>query len=75
MKKTSFHVVPQKGKWAIKQEKKTPLQSTRTKKEAIEKAKKIAKNKKTELIIHNKNGKISNRNSYGNDPCPPKDKK
>ncbi|NTU74289.1 DUF2188 domain-containing protein [Candidatus Roizmanbacteria bacterium] len=35
----------------------------------------IAKTQKTELVIHNQDGKISNKNSFGNDPCPPKDKK
>lgn len=29
----------------------------------------------TEHVIHNSNGRISEKNSYGNDPCPPKDKK
>ena len=26
-------------------------------------------------IIHGLDGKIQNKNSYGNDPCPPRDKK
>jgi hypothetical protein len=26
------------------------------------------------LFIHGKNGQIQNRNSYGNDPFPPRDK-
>jgi len=46
-----------------------------TKQPAIEHAKKIAINQKAELVIHGKNGKIQNSNSYGNDPCPPLDKK
>ena len=31
-----------------------------------------AKRDKTEHIIHNKDGEIASRNSYGNDPYPPK---
>lgn len=46
-----------------------------TKEEAINLAIIICKNQKSELFVHNKNGKIAYRNSYGNDPCPPKDKK
>ncbi|RMC97795.1 DUF2188 domain-containing protein [Clostridium autoethanogenum] len=45
-----------------------------TKKETINRARQISKNQKTEMIIHNMNGKISNSDSHGNDPCPPKDK-
>ena len=36
---------------------------------------KTAISQKAEHIIHNKNGKIGARNSYGNDPHPPKDNK
>jgi|688.fasta_scaffold51129_6 hypothetical protein len=46
-----------------------------TKKEALSKGKEIAINKKLEHVIHNLNGVVSNSNSYGNDPNPPKDKK
>ena len=33
---------------------------------------KTAINQKAEHVIHNLNGKIGSRNSYGNDPHPPK---
>lgn len=46
-----------------------------TKEDMIKKATEVAKNDEAELIIHNKDGKISNSNSYGNDPCPPRDEK
>jgi len=46
-----------------------------TKKEAMEKSREIAKNQGLELIPHKQDGKISNPNSYGKDPNPPKDKK
>ena len=35
----------------------------------------IAKNQNTELFVHRQDGTIRNRNSYGNDPNPPKDKR
>lgn len=34
-----------------------------------------AKQEKSELIPHGKDGKIQNPNSYGKDPIPPVDKK
>lgn len=34
-----------------------------------------ARNDGAELIPHKKDGTIQNPNSYGGDPCPPKDKK
>ena len=35
----------------------------------------IAKKEKLEMIIQKRDGTICERNSYGNDPCPPRDKK
>ena len=70
------HVVPQNGDWAVKGEgnfRNTKI--TETKSEAVNRARKIARNMKTELVIHNNDGKISDKDSYGNDPHPPNDKK
>lgn len=47
----------------------------RTQADAISAGRRIAINRRCELIIQGKNGKIRNTNSYGNDPCPPKDNK
>lgn len=47
----------------------------KTKKEAKEEGRKIAKENGAEHIIHDKDGKIQESNSYGNDPFPPEDKK
>jgi len=60
--------------WAVKGEGNTKVTKiTKTQKEAIDIAKKIAKNQKSELYIQNRAGKIRSKDSYGNDPCPPKD--
>lgn len=70
------HVTTHSDGWQVKGENNSKATKvTSTKNEAIEIAKKIAQNQKSELIIHTKDGKISEKNSYGNDPCPPKDKK
>lgn len=39
-----------------------------TQEKAIRKARKIAINQKSEVVIHGVNGKIRDKNSYGNDP-------
>jgi len=75
MAKKSTHVVPNKAKggWDIKQS--GAIRSSAhiaTKREAIERARKISKNQKTELVIHNRDGKIARKDSHGNDPFPPK---
>ena len=45
----------------------------KTQKDAIEYGKEIAINQKSELVIHGVDGKIRDKDSYGNDPQPPKD--
>jgi hypothetical protein len=47
----------------------------KTQAEAINAARSIAQNNRSEVVIHGKNGKIRDKDSYGNDPNPPKDKK
>ncbi len=42
---------------------------------AEEKSVREAKKAEVEHVIHNKDGKISDRDSYGEDPNPPKDTK
>ena len=42
--------------------------------DAVEYAKGIAKNQKSELFIQGRNGRFQSKDSYGNDPCPPRDK-
>ncbi|MDY2739481.1 MAG: DUF2188 domain-containing protein [Acidaminococcus sp.] len=32
----------------------------------------MARNQGSELVIHNRNGQISHKDSHGNDPFPPK---
>jgi hypothetical protein len=46
-----------------------------TQKQAIDAAITIAKNQKSEVVIHGVNNKIRDKDSYGNDPVPPIDKK
>ena len=48
---------------------------TDTKAEAVKEGRKYAQDSKGELTVHGEDGKIQEKRSYGNDPCPPKDKK
>jgi len=70
------HVVPHNGGCAVKGDgNKKVTKITKTEKKAGNIAKEVAKHQKSEVVIHNKNGRISDKDSYGNDSCPPKDKK
>ena len=70
------HVVKHSEGWSVKgagNSKATKV--TRTQADAIEVAQNIARNQQSDTKIHGRDGKIRAGNSYGNDPCPPKDKK
>lgn len=70
------HVVTHQGDWAVigaGNSRVTSIFDTQT--EAIDAAREIAINQKAEVFIHGRDGKFRDRDSYGNDPCPPKDKK
>jgi hypothetical protein len=77
MPRKTHHVVPNpEGGWKVKKGGGTKSSGNFDRKEdAVEYAKGVAKNQRSELVIHKKDGKIQNPNSYGNDPCPPRDKK
>ncbi|WP_421945521.1 DUF2188 domain-containing protein [Pedobacter sp.] len=67
------HVVPHNGSWGVRgagNERVTRIVNTQT--EAIRIARDIAINQRSEVVIHRPNGQIRDRNSYGNDPFPPK---
>lgn len=76
MSKKNQHVVPNGKEWAVKGEgndKATVIVDTQA--EAIKIAREIAINQKSEVVIHRPDGTIRDKDSYGNDPNPPKDKK
>ncbi|MBV5281423.1 MAG: DUF2188 domain-containing protein [Paludibacter sp.] len=67
------HVVPNGNNWAVKGEGNSKnTRNTQTQKEAINIARTIARKEQSELIIHGKDGQIRQKDSYGNDPFPPK---
>jgi uncharacterized protein YdaT len=67
------HIVQHENGWAVKSEgANKATQVFPTQQEAIERGREIAINQKSELLIHNREGQVRERNSYGNDPHPPK---
>lgn len=69
------HVVKHPGGWAVKGEGNSKATKvTRTQAEAIAAAEEIARNQQSDTKIHGADGKIRAGNSYGNDPCPPRDR-
>lgn len=67
------HVVPHGNGWAVKGEGNSRATAiTNTKREAIDRAREISQNQGTELVIHNRNGQISQKDSHGHDPFPPR---
>jgi hypothetical protein len=70
------HVVPHQGLWAVRGEGNLRVTSIHpTQFSAYQVARKIAINKRAEVLIHRPNGRIRDKDSFGNDPYPPKDKR
>lgn len=66
-------VVPTNGGWGVRGVGNDKLAKVcKTQKDAIEVAKNIAMNQQSELIVLGTNGKIRLKNTYGNDPFPPR---
>jgi len=67
------HVVPHAGGWAVRgagNSRATSVHETQS--GAISQAREIARNQGSELLVHGRNGRIRERDSYGSDPYPPK---
>ena len=71
---TNQHVTPHPdGGWQVKAagaSRATVRTDTQIEASAI--GRQIAINQGSELFVHNRQGQIRDRNSYGNDPFPPK---
>lgn len=76
MAKKNIHVVPSGNKWAVKPEGSSQPTSTHlTQGAAAEAGRRAAKQNQSELVIHRPNGQIRDKDSFGNDPHPPTDRK
>ncbi|MBV8688323.1 MAG: DUF2188 domain-containing protein [Alphaproteobacteria bacterium] len=73
MSKQGQHVVPNGQKWSVLRAGASRASGTfATQGEAVERARQLAREQRTELFIHGRDGRIRERNSYGKDPHPPK---
>lgn len=67
------HTVPlPKGGWGNRVDGRI-LSRSRIKETAVAAGREIARKLKVEHTVHRADGVIGDKNSYGNDPCPPKD--
>jgi hypothetical protein len=75
MAKGDVHVVwrDDDAKWAVEKEGASRAASVHDTKESAERAgRENALNERSELLIHGQDGKIQERNTYKNDPNPPR---
>ena len=74
MRKSNKHVIHNSdGSWGVKTEGSSKnSKNFSTQRDAINWGTEAAKKSKSELFIHGRDGRIRERNSYGNGPYPPK---
>jgi hypothetical protein len=77
MANKSHHVVPAPdGGWNVKKGgSERASKHFEHKVDAEKYARNVSINQKSELVIHKRDGTIQKKDSHGNDPNPPKDKK
>ena len=70
------HVVPADGLWGVRGEGNSRLTSIHeTQAEAINAAREIAIKQRSEVVIHRRDGRIRDKDSYGTDPARPRDRR
>lgn len=70
------HVVKRDEGWAVRRENaQRDTAHCQTQQKAIDKAREIALNQRSEVVIHRPDGRIRDKDSYGNDKYPPRDTK
>jgi uncharacterized protein YdaT len=73
MIKKNQHVVPHQDGWAVKGAGNGRATSVHnTQQQAIDAARNIARHQRSELVIHRTDGRIRDKDSFGNDTFPPK---
>jgi hypothetical protein len=71
----ALHVVPKSGGWVVTASGAgQPTQQFSRKQDAVQFGESVAKRKRTSLIIHGRDGKIEDVDSYGSAPFPPRDR-
>ena len=71
----ALHVVPKSGGWVVTASGAgQPTQQFSRKEDAVQFGESVARRKRTGLIIHGRDGKIQDIDTYGSDPIPPRDR-
>lgn len=74
MSKRNVHVVRRGDQWAVVRAGGSRASALAdTQREAEEIGRGIARNQGVDLLTHGTNGRIRSHDSFGNDPCPPRD--
>jgi hypothetical protein len=74
--KKNVHVVKHDDGWAVKKAGNERASSVhQTQQQAIDAGREAAKAERSELVIHGRDGRIRDADSYGGDPNPPRDAK
>lgn len=69
----NVHVVKHPAGWAVKKEGGDRASTvTSTQKQAIDAGRRAAQREGSELVVHGRDGKIREKDSFGRDPHPPK---
>lgn len=73
MSKRNQHVVPREVGWAVRGAgAQRDTQVFDRKQDAVDRAREISQNQKSELVVHGQNGRIQYKDSHGNDTFPPR---
>jgi hypothetical protein len=76
MSRRDIHVVPHADGWATRKEGSERAGAVLpTQGEAIERAREQAQRERVEVVIHRRDGRIRDSDSYGLDPFPPRDRR
>jgi hypothetical protein len=71
----NIHVVRRNEGWVVRSEGTSkPTSVHQTQRDAVYAAREIARSRRGELIIHGRDGRIRDRDSYGSDRMPPRDR-
>lgn len=72
--RNNVHIVQRGDGWGtLREGGQRSTQVFDTQAQAIQAGREMARVGQGELLIHGQDGRIRARDSYGNDPCPPKD--
>jgi len=74
MSRRNVHIVPSGSSWLVKLEGvATPVSTHRTQAAADRAGRPIARQNEVEIVIHGRDGRIRDKDSFGADPNPPTD--